>query len=152
MARSSSRLSVGEPGEGILPELLGYHLRRAQLAVFADFARSMAGIDLTPGQFGVLARIAANPGLSQSALGRAVGIERSTVVAVIDRLEKRGLVVRGEAEGDRRANALGLSAEGQRLFREASRRVRAHERRIARGLSPTETKSLLGLLQKMVRS
>ena len=77
--------------EGILPELLGYHLRRAQLAVFADFARSMTGIDLTPGQFGVLARIAANPGLSQSALGRAVGIERSSVVAVIDRLDMHGL-------------------------------------------------------------
>jgi DNA-binding MarR family transcriptional regulator len=152
MARQTSRVTAGEPREGILPELLGYHLRRAQLSVFADFARSMAGIDLTPGQFGVLARIAASPGLSQSALGRAVGIERSTVVAVIDRLEKRGLVVRGEAEGDRRANALGLSAEGQRLFREASRRVRAHERRIVRGLTPAETKSLLALLQKMVRT
>ncbi len=137
--------------EGILPELLGYHLRRAQLAVFADFARSMTGIDLTPGQFGVLARIAANPGLSQSALGRAVGIERSSVVAVIDRLEKRKLVVRGKAEGDRRANALSLSDEGARLFRDASRRVRAHERRIARGLTPAEARTLATLLRKIVR-
>jgi DNA-binding MarR family transcriptional regulator len=144
-------LNAGETVEGILPELLGYHLRRAQLAVFADFARSMADIDVTPGQFGVLARITANPGLTQSALGRAMGIERSTVVSVIDRLEKRGLVIRGEAEGDRRANALALSAEGQRLYREATRRVRLHERRIARGLTPAETKSLLGLLRKMTR-
>ncbi len=151
MARQTSRLSTDQPTEGILPELLGYHLRRAQLAVFADFARSMSGIDLTPGQFGVLARIAANPGLSQSALGRAVGIERSTVVSVIDRLERRKLVVRGEAEGDRRANALVLSEEGQKLFREASRRVRLHERRIARGLTPTEAKALAAMLRKMVR-
>ncbi|MSP48654.1 MAG: MarR family transcriptional regulator [Alphaproteobacteria bacterium] len=151
MARPTSRLTAGEPGEGILPELLGYHLRRAQLAVFADFARSMGGIDLTPGQFGVLARIAANPGLSQSALGRAVGIERSTVVSLIDRLERRDLVVRGKAAGDRRANALALSAEGRRLFREASRRVRTHERRIARGLTPAEAQVLAGLLKKVVR-
>lgn len=144
-------MNAGETGEGILPELLGYHLRRAQLVVFADFARSMTGVDLTPGQFGVLARIAANPGLTQSALGRAVGIERSTVVSVIDRLEKRGLVVRGEAEGDRRANALALSAEGQKLLREATRRVRLHERRIARGLSPAEAKALFALLQKVTR-
>lgn len=147
----SSRLRLSDRGqsEGILPELLGYHLRRTQLAVFADFERSMSGIDLTPGQFGVLARIAANPGLTQSALGRAVGLERSTVVAVIDKLERRKLVVRGEAEGDRRANALVLSDEGQKLFREATRRVRMHERRIARNLTAAEAKSLAALLAKM---
>lgn len=144
-------MSDGGHDEGILSELLGYHLRRAQLAVFADFARSMTGIDLTPGQFGVLARIAANPGLSQSALGRAIGIERSSVVAVIDRMEKRKLVVRGKTEGDRRANALSLSAEGAKLFRDASRRVRAHERRIVRGLTPAEARVLATLLRKIVR-
>lgn len=135
--------------EGLLPELLGYHLRRSQLSVFDDFARAMTGIDLTPGQYGVLARVAANPGLTQSALGRAVGLERSTIVAVIDKLERRGLVVRGKTEGDRRANALVLSEDGQKLFREATRRVRLHERRIARHLTPAEAKSLAALLRKM---
>lgn len=142
-------MSAREPTEGVLPELLGYQLRRAQLRVFADFARSMAGIDLTPGQFGILARIAANPGLTQSALGRAMGIERSSVVAAIDRLERRGLVVRGKTEGDRRANALGLSPAGQALFQKALRRVRAHERRIARRLTPGEAKALADLLKKV---
>jgi DNA-binding MarR family transcriptional regulator len=137
--------------EGVLPELLGYQLRRAQLAVFADFERAMAGLTLTPGQFGILARIAANPGLSQSALGRAVGIERSSVVAVIDRLEGRGLVTRGKTAGDRRANALALSAEGRKLFQQAQRRVRAHERRIARGLTPAEAKTLIDLLRRVAR-
>ena len=136
---------------GLLPELLGYHLRRAQLSVFADFARAMGATELTPGQFGVLALLSANPGLSQSALGRAIGIERSTVVAVIDRLERRGLVVRGVAEGDRRVHALTLSTAGEKLFREASRRVRAHERRIARDLTPAEARALTGLLKKIVR-
>ena len=149
MARPASRLSGKIPSEGLLPELLGYHLRRSQLAVFADFERAMSGLDLTPGQFGVLARVAANPGLTQSALGRAIGLERSTVVSVIDKLERRKLVVRREAEGDRRANALVLSDEGQKLFREATRRVRMHERRIARHLSPAEAKSLVALLKKM---
>lgn len=149
MARQTPRLSEEGPSEGLLPELLGYHLRRSQLAVFADFDRAMAGVDLTPGQFGVLARVAANPGLTQSALGRAIGLERSTVVSVIDKLERRKLVVRGEAEGDRRANALVLSDDGQKLFREATRRVRLHERRIARNLSAAEAKSLVALLKKM---
>ncbi len=151
MARPTSRLTDKTPSEGLLPELLGYHLRRAQLAVFADFERAMSGLDLTPGQFGVLARTAANPGLTQSALGRAIGLERSTVVSVIDRLEKRGLVVRGEAKGDRRANALALSPEGEKMLRDATRRVRQHERRIARGLSQSEAKLLMGLLGRIAR-
>ena len=58
---------------GVLEELLGYHLRRSQVSVFQDFARAMDGMALTPGQFGVLALIQANPGLSQSALGQAMG-------------------------------------------------------------------------------
>ena len=61
----------------VLPGLIGYHLRRAQVAVFAHFADSIAR-QATPGQFGVLTLIGVNPGLTQSALASAVGIERST--------------------------------------------------------------------------
>lgn len=134
---------------GILPDLLGYHLRRAHVAVFQDFARAMAGLDVTPGQVGVLQVIAANPGLSQTALGRAIGIDRSTVVAVIDRLERRGLVVRALSPNDRRSHALRLSPAGEKALGEIDRRVRAHERRIARALSASEREQLIRLLTKI---
>jgi DNA-binding MarR family transcriptional regulator len=134
---------------GILPNLLGYHLRRAHVAVFQDFARAMAGLDVTPGQVGVLQVIAANPGLSQIALGRAIGIDRSTVVAVIDRLERRGLVVRALSPNDRRSHALRLSPAGERTLGEIDRRVRAHEKRIARTLSAAEREQLIALLTKI---
>jgi DNA-binding MarR family transcriptional regulator len=134
---------------GILPELLGYHLRRAHVAVFQDFARAMAGLDVTPGQVGVLQVIAANPGLSQIALGRAIGIDRSTVVAVIDRLEGRGLVVRALSPNDRRSHALRLSSAGEKTLGEIERRVRAHEKRIARALNVAERAQLIQLLTKI---
>ena len=66
---------------------MGYHLRRAQISFFNEFENSMVGFQITPGQFGVITLIALNPGLTQLALARAVGIERSTMVAVIDVLE-----------------------------------------------------------------
>jgi DNA-binding MarR family transcriptional regulator len=132
-----------------LPKLLGYHLRRAHVAVFQDFAREMGGLDVTPGQVGVLQVIAANQGLSQTALGRAIGIDRSTVVAVIDRLEGRGLVVRAPSPTDRRSHALRLSPRGERVLTEIERRVRAHERRIARRLSAAEREQLIALLEKI---
>lgn len=134
---------------GVLDGLLGYHLRRAQVAVFQDFAATMHGMDITPGQFGVLALIQANPGLTQSALGEAMGVDRSTVVAVIDRLESRDLVRRAPSPTDRRSYALVLGEEGASRFTAALRRVRNHERRIARRLTAAERATLIDLLRRV---
>ncbi len=69
---------------GVLPSLLGYVLRRTQSAVFADFAATFAraGEALTPGEFGLLVLVERNAGLSQMALARALGIDRSTLVPI----------------------------------------------------------------------
>ena len=111
-ARRRARGRGSRPDPGLLPELIGYNLRRAQVAVFQDFQASMAEFDITPGQFGVLILIRQNAGLSQSELGGALGIDRSTMVAVIDRLENRGLVIRAPSPTDRRSYGLRLSAAG----------------------------------------
>ncbi len=134
---------------GLLDDLLGYHLRRAQAAVFDDFMREMADDRITPGQFGVLALIDGNPGLNQSTLARALGIERSTLVAVIDKLETRGLIARGESKRDKRSYALTLTAAGRDLFAHIRRKVRQHEMRIAAGLAPGEAEQLVALLRKV---
>jgi DNA-binding MarR family transcriptional regulator len=134
---------------GMLEALLGYHLRRAQVAVFQHFSETVGEADITPGQFGVLSVIAGNPGLSQARLGSALGIDRSTVVAVIDRLEARGLVTRGPAPNDRRSHALRLSPSGTQLLRRLEEMVRSHERHIGRRLSPAEQRELIRLLARI---
>jgi DNA-binding MarR family transcriptional regulator len=134
---------------GMLPSLLGYQLRRAQIAVFQNFARAMADFDITPGRFGVLEVIAANGGLSQSELGAILGIDRSTVVAVIDRLEADGLVRRMKAPNDRRSHALQLSEKGAVTLAILEKRVAAHERDIGGALSAAERKTLLALLARI---
>src|SRR5581483_4184599 len=123
------------PDFGLLSELIGYQVRRAQVAVFQHFAQAFTGLQLTPGQLGALVLIQANPGLSQSALGGALGVDRSTVVPLIDRLEARGLVVRAPSPRDRRSHALQLSPEGIALLARATEQVRAHEATIAARLS-----------------
>lgn len=136
---------------GLLPSLLGYALRRAQVAVFQNFTEVVGAAELTPGQFGVLVVIDGNPGLSQAQLGNALGIDRSTVVAVIDRLESRGLVARQPAPNDRRSHALHLSDSGKATLRRLTERVRAHERQIARHLSAEEQARLIELLRQVAR-
>jgi DNA-binding MarR family transcriptional regulator len=137
---------------GMLKSLLGYHLRRAQVAVFQHFTETMGDAAITPGQFGVLAVISGNPGLSQTQLGNALAIDRSTVVAVIDRLEARGLVIRAAQPNDRRSHALQLSDAGTALLRRLEEMVREHERRIGRNLSAEEQRSLISLLDRVARA
>jgi DNA-binding MarR family transcriptional regulator len=137
---------------GLLPELIGYHLRKAQLAVFQDFARAVGAGELTPGQFGVLTVIDRNPGLSQTRLGQTLGIDRSTLVAVIDRLEARGLVERADAPHDRRSYALHISNAGRALLRDLMERVRAHEAHIGRDLDAGEKAALIASLRRIGRS
>ena len=136
---------------GLLPSLLGYSLRRAQSAVFADFSATFAasGEALTPGEFGLLVLVARNRGLSQTALARALGIDRSTLVPILDRLQARGLLVRRRAPTDGRTHALALTANGSRALKRFARLVRGHEKRIASGLSTAESRTLIELLEKV---
>jgi len=134
---------------GVLPSLIGYNLRRAQLKVFQNFQSAMAPFDLTPGQFGVLTLINENEGLSQSDLGTALGIDRSTMVAVIDRLEGRDLVVRAPSPSDRRSYALRLSAHGKTVMADIMPRLREHEATIASALSDSEQSTLISLLRRV---
>jgi DNA-binding MarR family transcriptional regulator len=134
---------------GILTGLVGYGLRRAQAVVFNNFLGSVGKQGVSPGQFGVLVLIKENTGLSQSALAKALGIERSTMVAVIDRLESLGWVERVVSATDRRSYALSLSDTGVELLDRVIPLVRQHEAEIAARLSDDEKAMLIGLLERI---
>jgi len=152
MARPPSKRAAGPAlDRGLLPSLLGYALRGAQSAVFADFSATFAqaGEALAPSEFGLMVLVGRNAGLSQTALAHALGIDRSTLVPILDRLQGRGLLVRRPSPTDGRTHALALTPLGSRTLAQFSRLVRDHERRIARGLSADETRLLIALLEKV---
>lgn len=133
---------------GILPDLIGYQLRLAQLAVFRDFERTVGDLGISPGRFGVLVLVNGNPGITQSRLAEAVGLDRSTLVPVLDGLERRDLVERRRGK-DRRTNGLWLTASGKRLLSRVKRRIAAHEHRMVSGMSDTERGQLVALLARL---
>lgn len=154
MARPPPVRSAPVLDRGLLPGLLGYALRRTQSAVFADFAATFAaaGEALTPGEFGLLVLVERNAGLSQMALARALGIDRSTLVPILDRLQGRGLLLRHRSPSDARTHALELTRAGAQALARFTRLVRAHENRVADGLSADETAVLIELLEKVRRA
>lgn len=132
----------------MLPRLIGYRLRLAQQAVFRDFASSVG--ELSPGRVGMLMLIEANPGVPQGRLAEAVGLDRSTMVGVVDGLEERGFIERRRG-ADRRTNGLWLTRTGRTLVARLRRRIERHERRVASCLAATEREQLLILLDKLSR-
>ena len=119
--------------------------------MFADFATTFvqAGEALTPGEFGLLVLVERNAGLSQMALARALGIDRSTLVPILDRLQARELLVRHRSPTDGRTHAVALTSTGVKALAKFASLVKAHEKRIASGLSAAETRTLIVLLDKV---
>jgi DNA-binding MarR family transcriptional regulator len=101
---------------GPLADFIGFHLRLAQEASFQAFARRVRGLDLRPGRFAVLALIGENPGISQTALGRASGRDKSSLTPALDDLAGRALIHRRRVARDRRSYALSLTPKGERLL------------------------------------
>jgi DNA-binding MarR family transcriptional regulator len=131
-------------------DVIGYQLRRAQLAVFDDFIRSFAAHNVRPSQYGVLTAIERNPGSSQAAIAQSLGIKRSNFVKLVDEFERRKLVVRRQVVADRRANALYLTSAGRAAIAQFHTIRAAHEERIGAIVgSPKERKLFLDQLTRL---
>lgn len=136
---------------GTLPETIGYVLRRAQLAVFQDITRVFAAFDMRPAQYGALTIIGRNPGLTQTQVAEALGIQRANFVALLDTLEARGLARREAVASDRRSYALHLTDEGQALLAQLQQLVVEHERQLDQRIGPENRDLLLDLLGRLAR-
>ena len=134
---------------GDLDEHYGYVLRRAQLAGFDAFHRATERLDITPARYTALTIIGANPGLSQSALGAALGTARSGAMMVVNWMEKRGLVERRNRPDDGRSWGLHLTGRGETKLRDLNRRVRAKDAAFASRLKRHERQTLRKLLDKL---
>jgi DNA-binding MarR family transcriptional regulator len=134
---------------GVLDELLGYSLRRAQVRMFVAFDEATRGMHMTPPRFTALVIVGANPGLSQSALGQVLGIARSGAMLMTDWLEARGLVERRRRNGDARAWGLYLTSKGEQFAGRLQRKVLQLDRKRTPGLTEKDRRRLLGLLDKL---
>ena len=134
---------------GDLDEHFGYVLRRAQLAGFEAFHQATARLDITPARYTALVIVGANPGLTQSALGSALGTARSGAMIVVNWMEKRGLAERRHRPEDGRSWGLYLTRTGETRLRGLRRRVRANDAAFAARLAPIERRTLKKLLDKL---
>ena len=146
-ARIGNRYSPIEMG--LLPQLIGFNLRFAQVSVFQKFTAKFGTYGISAPQFGTLLLIESNPGISQSSVAEALRFDRSTLVQIIDRLENRNLVIREVSTHDRRSHALKLTDQGTKLLAALKALALEQESEMTRGLEDGERETLIRLLERI---
>jgi DNA-binding MarR family transcriptional regulator len=135
---------------GPLQNWVGFHLRMAQAASFQAFARRTQDTYLRPGRFATLMLIGRNPGISQTALSRANGRDKSTLTPVLADLERRGLIRRLRTRNDRRTYRLSLTPEGEKTLRKLTKFARLHDRNLDRVIGAKDRDRFLAVLRKII--
>ena len=140
-----------------LAERVGHLLARNLFAIRQQIEGALderdlgaEGIDCTPKHLACLKVIAEEGPLSQQALGAAIGLDRTTIVAVVDFLESRDLVERRRNPSDRRAYALEVTPKGHEWLDRAWPVLLEREREYLAPLSATERRQLIELLQRLL--
>jgi DNA-binding MarR family transcriptional regulator len=133
------------PGGEPLPALagrLGYLLKHAQLRLAELTASAMAPFGITGRQCAVLIAIDSQAPLSQQEVAGRLGVDRTTMVLLIDELENKRLVQRRRDPGDRRKNVVVLTEAGRTTLRAAASASDEAERLFLGSLSGDEAAQL----------
>jgi DNA-binding MarR family transcriptional regulator len=121
-------------------------------ASHTNTAAALDTIGLTPPLFAVLNYLHANDGAIQQEIGAAMGIDPSTMVSLIDQLERGALAERRPRPQDRRAREVSLTAKGRRTLTRARELAAEVEDSVLQGLTETERHRLVGLLHKALQA
>jgi MarR family transcriptional regulator, transcriptional regulator for hemolysin len=111
-------------------------------------AEVLDSIGLTPALFALLNVIGAREGAIQQELAAALGIDRSTMVSLVDRLEAAGLARRRPSATDRRAREIAITPKGRRVLQRARDLAARVEDEVLAGLAADERRQLVALLRR----
>ena len=109
----------------------------------------MKEVDLRPTQFAVLTLIRENPGVRQTEVCAALGLQKANFVPLLNELQRRGLALRKAGVPDRRSSALHLTEHGEVVLQRALELHTQWEERVAARLGVGGRERLLELLRKL---
>jgi DNA-binding MarR family transcriptional regulator len=131
-------------------DVLGYLLKHAHLALEQQTDAALAGMGLTARDLGVLRVIAGGEARSQQEAAAVLGVDRTSMVALLDALERRGIVARKPSERDRRRNVVELTQDGRSLFQRAEQRSTETEQAFTAALGDAGAAELRRALQAVL--
>jgi DNA-binding MarR family transcriptional regulator len=152
IAARISEMASHPSAEPPVTEFAGQLFFRLWRAAHVRAADVLGSVGLTPALFGLLNVIGAREGAIQQELGAAMGIDRSTMVSLIDQLENAGLAKRRPSATDRRAREIVITPKGRRLLERARAMIGETEDDVLGGLTAKERTELIRLLRRALDS
>lgn len=140
---------AGDEDIGEIRNIVGFHIRLAHGAVYRHFTESFSHLDMTQKQVSVLWLVDDHPDIAQTDLARRMRMDRATTMAIVNRLENRGFLVRGQSRSDGRKQTLNLTDSGRKALRTAKSAIHKHERWLKSRFSAKEVAKLLELLTRI---
>lgn len=134
----------------VLEEQPGYYIRRLQQIAVALFLEETQAHGITPVQYAALSAAHRQPGLDQRTLAGTIGFDTSTIGGVIDRLERRELIVRQTSPSDRRVRLLHVTPAGARLLAQAMPGMLKAQQRMLAPLAAADRPRFLAMLKTVV--
>lgn len=131
---------------------LGYLLKHVQERFFELAAAALAPAGINGREAAVLRAIDSPHRLAQGEIARRMGIDRTTMVALIDDLQERGLVRRRQDPDDRRKNVVELTDVGQDITRQATTAGEQAERAFLSPLSANEAEQFKKTLRALLHN
>ncbi|MHC3468939.1 MarR family winged helix-turn-helix transcriptional regulator [Streptomyces sp. 7R007] len=133
-----------------LENRLGYLLKHAQAKLARKSAEALAPYGVDGHELAVLVVLSGEEPLSQVEVATRLGVDRTTMVALIDGLEDHGLVRRRRSPRDRRRNIVELTPEGEECLRQAEKARLLVERRFLAPLDEETAAALVRALRVLV--
>lgn len=143
------RVAGAKVNLGPLPKLLGYNVRRASQASWRTYTGFIGESRLRPGLFSMMCLVRSNPGIAQIELGTHLGVDKASIVALLDRLERAGLIERRRCTRDRRRQGIWLTDAGDVELDTLMPQVRKVERQMTNRFNKTELDQFLSYLQRL---
>jgi DNA-binding MarR family transcriptional regulator len=139
----------GDDDIGEIRNIVGFHIRLAHGAVYRHFMESFAHLDLTQKQVSVLWLVDDHPDIAQTDLAKRMRMDRATTMAIVNRLESRGYLVRGKSSSDGRKQTLNLTESGRKALVTAKAAIWQHERWLKSRFTEREIVKLIELLTRI---
>lgn len=134
---------------GLLQDIVGFHIRLAYGAVYRHFTETFSDLELTQKQVSVLWLIDDHEDIAQTDLASRMRMDRATTMAVVNRLQSRGFVVRGKSASDGRKQTLHLTPAGEKALVVAKDAIARHEEWLKSRFTAKETKQLIEMLTRI---
>jgi DNA-binding MarR family transcriptional regulator len=147
-----SDMSPSSPADPEVSQFAGQLFFRLWRASHTQTAAALESIGITTALFSVLNYLLARGAAIQQEIGAAIGIDPSTMVALIDDLERAGLAKRRPHPQDRRAREVVITAKGRRTVERGRGLAQEVEDAVLQGLASEERRRLMKLLRKALSS